>query len=229
MPSINLDKFEIKKEALSILNKETILKTKAIPIQSNQGTVVVAVSDPTNMSDIQNLKFNLKKNIEIVLTTFSSFDRAIEKYYGGFAAVGEAIESYSKTRVEDPTKSSDDLELVEVHDITTESVDQDAPVISLVNGILTEGIRKGASDIHIEPYEKRFRVRMRIDGSLVEMTEVPITMKRAVLARIKIMSRMDIAESRVPQDGRIKLKLGNREIDFRVSTLPTLFGGKSSS
>jgi len=99
-------------------------------------------------------------------------------------------------------------------------------VISLVNGMLSEAIRRQASDIHVEPYEKRFRARMRIDGSLIEVLQIPVEMKRAVIARLKIMSRMDIAESRIPQDGRIKLKSGGSEIDFRVSTMPTLFGEK---
>jgi len=108
---------------------------------------------------------------------------------------------------------------------TLNSID-DAPVITLVNGILSESIKLGASDIHIEPYEKDFRVRFRIDGALVDITHIPSEMKRAVVARMKIMSRMDISESRLPQDGRIKIKMNGREVDFRVNTLPTLFGEK---
>jgi type IV pilus assembly protein PilB len=118
------------------------------------------------------------------------------------------------------------LELVTVHEIDKQMDNKDAPIIAIVNGILSEGIRRLASDIHVEPYEKRFRVRMRIDGVLHEVTEIPINMKRAVIARLKIMSRMDIAESRIPQDGRIKLMMGRQEIDFRASSMPTLFGEK---
>jgi type IV pilus assembly protein PilB len=165
-------------------------------------------------------------NVEAVLTTYSAFDATIQKHFGGVAFVGQAIETFQKEKKEGEKTTEQALELVEVHDIDAGATADDAPVITLVNGILSESIRLGASDIHVEPYEKRFRVRMRIDGVLQEVAQVPLEMKRAVVARLKIMSRMDIAESRIPQDGRIKLKAAGSEIDFRVNTLPTLFGEK---
>lgn len=225
LPSINIAKFDISPEVIKMVPMDLARKSQVIPIQANQGTLVVALCDPSNMASLENLKFVVKMNVEAVLTSFSAFDAATAKYYGGAAFVGAAIETFKKDRKNDED-SSGSLELVQVHDIDTSSTEQDAPVIQLVNGILSESIRRGASDIHVEPYEKRFRVRMRIDGVLQEIAQVPLEMKRAVIARFKIMSRMDIAESRVPQDGRIKLKTGGAEIDFRVNSMPTLFGEK---
>lgn len=226
IPSINIAKFEINPEVVKVIGPDLARKHQAIPIQMNQGTLVVAVCDPTYIPSLENLKFATKLNIEAVLTSYSAFDAVLAKLYGG-TNLGMALESAKK---DSKDKAAEDgvlsLELVEVHDIDSGSSEQDAPVIALVNGILSEGIRKNASDIHVEPYEKRFRVRMRIDGVLQEITEIPINMKRSVLARFKIMSRMDLAESRIPQDGRIKLKLGGSNVDFRVNTMPTLYGEK---
>ncbi|HCM41397.1 MAG: type IV-A pilus assembly ATPase PilB [Bdellovibrionales bacterium GWB1_52_6] len=227
LPSINLKKFEIEQSILRIISPEIAYKHAIVPIQSAKGTLVVALCDPSMISGFENLKFRLKMNIEAVLTSYSAFDAALSKYYGGAATVGAAIASFQGNK--ENTEALASMDLVQVHEIQDggTSADQDAPVITAVNGILSESIRRAASDIHIEPYEKRFRVRMRIDGTLMEIAQLPIEMKRAMLARIKIMSRMDIAESRVPQDGRIKLKQGNSEIDFRVNTMPTLFGEKA--
>jgi len=228
IPSINLAKFEVTPEVLKLVPPDQAKKSQVIPIQSNKGNLVVAVCDPSNMSLIEDLKFRTKMNIEIVLTSYSAFDGAMAKYYGGAAFVGAAIETYRKEalRTAEEPAASGGIELVQIHDIDSGSTEQDAPVITLVNGILGEAIRKMASDIHVEPYEKRFRIRMRIDGVLQEVAQVPVEMRRAVIARFKIMSRMDISESRVPQDGRIKLKSSGTEMDFRVNSLPTLFGEK---
>ena len=224
LTSINLSKFEVPKEVIELVPPVMVKKTQAIPIQAAKGTCVVAVCDPSQLNKLEDLKFKLKLHVEPVLTTYSAFDGALEKYYGGVAFVGDAIESYQKEHEDDDFGSG--IEIAEVHEIDDSVSENDAPVISLVNGVLTEAIRQKASDIHVEPYEKIFRVRLRIDGVLQQVAKVPVEMKRAVVARFKIMSRMDIAESRVPQDGRIKLKAGNKEIDFRVNTLPTLYGEK---
>ncbi len=228
LPSINLAKFEISPEVIKLVPPELARKTQTIPIQSNKGTLVVALCDPSNMTGLENIKFVSKLNVEAVLTSYSAFDAAISKYYTGTAYVGAAIDSYKREQGKLHSENTNqDIELVTVHDIDYDaSSAADAPVIQVVNGILGEAIKRMASDIHVEPYEKRFRVRMRIDGSLQEIAEIPSEMKRSVLARFKIMSRMDIAESRVPQDGRIKLKYGGSDIDFRVSSMPTLFGEK---
>lgn len=223
LPTINLAKFEISGEVIARVNPDLVLKFQCIPIQFGKNTLVVALSDPTYLQAYENLKFALKVNVEAVLTTFSAFDAALQKYYSGRAAVGAALDSYAKGKKEDGAV----VEQIDMHEIEdVPSSDQEAPVIMAVNGILSEAIRKGASDIHIEPYEKRFRVRIRVDGTLYEMTQLPTEMKRALVARVKIMSKLDIAESRVPQDGRIKLKVGMSEIDFRVNSMPTLFGEK---
>lgn len=227
LPSINIAKFEISPEVLKTVSPEMAKKIQVIPIQANKGTLVVVLCDPTNMGALENLKYVSKMNVEAVLTSYSAFDAAFAKHYvSGSAFVGAAIDTFNKGKEGKAEEESAGLELVQVHDIDPGSAEQDAPVIQLVNGILSEGIKRLASDIHIEPYEKRFRVRMRIDGVLYEIVKVPIEMKRAVIARIKIMSRMDIAETRIPQDGRIKLISAGREIDFRVNSMPTLFGEK---
>ncbi|MBC7690366.1 MAG: type IV-A pilus assembly ATPase PilB [Methylotenera sp.] len=225
--SINLARFEIAPEVIKLMNAETVKKIQAIPIQSKNGTLIVAVCDPTVIPMLDDLKFKLKQNIEPVLTLYSAFDAAIAKNYSGFANVSVAIAKMTKEQQKEREKDdASPSEMVIVHDIESPTTPQDAPVITIVNGILSEGIKRGASDIHVEPYEKRFRVRMRVDGILHEIVEIPLEMKRAVIARFKIMSKMDISESRIPQDGRIKLKASGKEIDFRVNSLPTLFGEK---
>lgn len=226
MQSINLAKFEVKPEVLSVVSPDLARKTQAIPIQMNRGVLIVALPDPTQISSLDDIRFATKMSVEAVLTTFSAFDSAMMKYYGGTQTIGKALEQFKKdTALPKGTEEIQQIDQHQVHEVNAASGD-DAPVISVVNGILTEAVRRGASDIHVEPYEKDFRVRLRIDGTLVDITHVPMEMKRAVAARFKIMSRMDIAESRVPQDGRIKIKLGGKEIDFRVNCLPTLFGEK---
>jgi type IV pilus assembly protein PilB len=227
LPSINLAKFQVIPDVLKLVPGELARKVGCIPIQADRGTLVVAVCDPTSVMGLEELRFATKLNIEAVLTSYSAFDEAFSKYYGGVAKVADAVATFQKKEAKqggDGNPAS--IELVTVHDIESDANAADAPVIALVNGILAEGIRRMASDIHVEPYEKRFRVRMRIDGVLHEITQIPSELKRAVVARFKIMSRMDIAESRVPQDGRIKLKSGGQEIDFRVNSMPTLFGEK---
>lgn len=225
LTSINLAKFEVNPAVLKLVPSQLARKSNAVPIQTSRGTLVVALCDPTYLPSLEDLKFQTKLNVEAVITTYSAFDAAMSKYYGGVAIAGEAFETFHRDAAKE--KGTDQgIELFEVHDIDTGASAEDAPVIAFVNGVLGESVRLGASDIHVEPYEKRFRVRLRIDGVLREITQVPPEMKRAVVARLKIMSRMDIAESRVPQDGRIKLKAAGRDVDFRVNTLPTLFGEK---
>jgi type IV pilus assembly protein PilB len=227
LPSINLAKFEVSPDVIKLVSPELARKSCAIPIQMNKGTLVVAICDPVNTGPLESLKFTLKKTVEPVLTSFSAFDAAFQKYYSGSAVAEAAIETYKKKVIDGgPEEEASLVQTVQVHDIEDNRSANDAPVIAVVNGLLSEGIRRGASDIHVEPYEKRFRVRMRIDGVLHEITQIPLELKRAVMARFKIMSRMDIAETRIPQDGRIKLRYGGKDIDFRVNSMPTLFGEK---
>ncbi len=225
LPSINLAKFEVQPEVVKLVPADLAKKTQAIPIQSNKGTLVVAICDPALLAGLQSIKFHTSLNVEAVLTSYSAFDAAMQKYYSmSIASTMEGMKKDIKAIQDEGATAG--LELVQVHDIEEGDATADAPVIKLVNGVLSESMRRGASDIHVEPYERRFRVRMRVDGVLIEVADVPIEMRRAVVARLKIMSRMDIAESRIPQDGRIKLKAGNTEIDFRVNSMPTLFGEK---
>ncbi len=224
LPSVNLDKFNIKPEVIQKIPVDLARKTRSIPIQINRDTLIVAIYDPTQVSSIEDLKFVVKLNVEAVLTTPSAFDSALHKYYGGAASVGSAIESFKK---ENKEEGSSGVDLVQVHDIDAGgSSAQDAPVIQLVNGILAETIRRKASDLHAEPYETKMRIRVRIDGVLYEIAQVPPEMRRAVVARLKIMARMDIAETRIPQDGRIKLKFEGKDVDFRANSIPTLYGEK---
>ncbi len=228
LQSLNLTKFEIKPEVIAMIPPEVVRKTQAIPIQSGKGIIVVAIPDPTQLSLLDNIKFATKLNVEAVLTTFSSFDHALTKYYGGTQGLGKAMDQFIKDSQTQMKKGEEiqQIDQFQVHEVDSSGSTDDAPVIAVVNGILSEAIKRGASDIHVEPYEKDFRVRLRVDGTLLDITHIPSEMKRAVVARFKIMSRMDIAESRVPQDGRIKIKIGGKEMDFRVNTLPTLFGEK---
>jgi type IV pilus assembly protein PilB len=228
LPSINLSKFEINPDIIKLVPIEIARKSQVIPIQSKAGTLVVALWDPTQIIRLDDVKFHSKLNVEAVLTSISNFETVFQKHYGSMGIVESALQSIKKEKSSQATTKAESagIELVEVHEIDHNENFDDAPVINLVNGLLGECIRRGASDIHVEPYEKKFRVRLRIDGVLHDITEIPIEMKRAVVARLKIMSRMDIAESRIPQDGRIKLKSSGKEIDFRVNTLPTLFGEK---
>ncbi len=226
LQSINLAKFEPKREAISAVSPELVRKAQAIPIQLNRGSLVVAIPDPTQMNLLDDIRFATKLNVEAVLASFSAFDATYLKHFAGTRSMGKALEAFRKDA--QAANKEEQVQMIDqhrVHEVGNETP-EDAPVISVVNGILTEAIRRGASDIHVEPFEKDFRVRFRIDGTLVDVTHIPLEMRRAVVSRFKIMSRMDIAESRVPQDGRIKLKTGQKEVDFRVSTLPTLFGEK---
>jgi type IV pilus assembly protein PilB len=225
LPSINLAKFEIANEVIRLVPADLARKVGAIPIQSNQGVLVMATWDPTQITKIEEVKFVTKLTIEIVLTSLSAYDAAMSRYYGAVMMSGAALETFKRESKSGEESESIVVEQVQVHDIDS-AREIDGPVIAFVNGVLAEAVRRMASDIHVEPYEKRFRVRMRVDGALLEISDVPLEMRRAVVARLKVMSRMDIAESRIPQDGRIKLKVAGSEVDFRVSTMPTLFGEK---
>lgn len=228
--SINLAKFEIDAKVSSMVAVDLVRDLQIIPIQAKNESLVVAVADPTRLANVDKIRFVTKLSIEAVLTTFSAFDESMAKYFSSSAMISSAVMALGVKDKGSSDKKNSGLEQFEVHDIDSGNDSkiegQGEAVIAFVNGILAEGIRRNASDIHVEPYEKRFRVRMRIDGSMIEIAEVPLEMKRAVVARLKIMSRMDISESRIPQDGRIKLKASGREIDFRVNSLPTLFGEK---
>jgi type IV pilus assembly protein PilB len=221
VPSINLDEFEIDQEVIKIIPIDVATKYQVMPVNLKNSTLLVATSDPANIFVIDDVKFLTGYQIETLVAAESSIKNAIDNYYGTATGLDNILEGIDTEGVE----FVDNEENFEIADIQRES--EDAPVIRLVNALLTDAISKKASDVHLEPYEKSFRARFRIDGSLYEVMKPPLKMKNAIVSRIKIMSKLDIAERRLPQDGRIKLKLGKgQEMDFRVSALPTLFGEK---
>ena len=224
VPSINLDDFEIDPEVIKLITEEVAAKHQVIPVHRAGASLVVAMADPSNIFAIDDIKFLTGYNIEVVVASESQIGASIEKYYrtGSDVSYDEIMEGFDESEI-DFGMEEEDLNALDL-----EKSAEEAPVVKLVNLMLIDAIKKGASDIHVEPYEKSFRVRYRIDGALYEVMKPPLKLRSAVLSRIKIMSSLDIAERRLPQDGRIKLKLGKgREMDFRVSILPTLFGEKA--
>jgi len=221
VPTINLADYDIDPAIAKIIPQEVVQKYQLVPVNRAGATLIVAVSDPSNLFAIEDIKFMTNFNVEVVVASESDIKAAIDKHYDQSASLADVM---SDLDVED-------LEIIgEDEDIDVSSLEratEDAPVVKMVNAILQDAIRKKASDIHIEPYEKVFRVRYRIDGVLYEMMKPPYKLKNAITSRIKIMAELDIAERRLPQDGRIKIKLGGgKDMDFRVSVLPTLFGEK---
>ncbi|MCA1797214.1 MAG: type IV-A pilus assembly ATPase PilB [Geobacteraceae bacterium] len=220
-PSINLDEFEVDTGVTKLLSAEVVQKYHLMPISRTGSTLIVAMSDPSNIFAIDDIKFMTGHNVEVVVATDSAIKKAIDKYYDQSDSLADVMNGLDDI----------DLEVVEEEDEidvnALQVATEEAPVVKLVNLIMTDAIKKGASDIHIEPYEKVFRVRYRIDGVLYEVMKPPMKLKAAITSRLKILSDMDIAERRLPQDGRIKIKLpGGKDMDFRVNCLPTLFGEK---
>lgn len=226
VPSINLDDFTIDPEILKLINQEVAEKHQVIPVHRAGSSLVVAMVDPSNIFAIDDIKFLTGYNIEVVVASETQIAAAIDKYYRGGAKKEES--SYADVMQGFDEKDIEySAEEAELNALDLEKSAEDAPVVKLVNLILVDAIKRNCSDIHIEPYEKSFRIRYRIDGALYEVMTPPLKLRNAVVSRVKIMSGLDIAERRLPQDGRIKLKLGQgREMDYRVSVLPTLFGEK---
>ncbi len=221
MPVVNLKEYKIPKEVLEILPLTMIKKYRAVPIKKNGNILILAMENPTDFNAIADIRFYTNYNIDIVITTPSGIDKVIQ----------DIEEQEEALDIVDMDLNLDDIDYIdEEEDIDLSSIQEEsqkAPIIRFVNFIIAEAVRKEASDIHIEPYEKTLRIRFRIDGILHEFFKPPLKLKNAIVSRIKIMSHLDIAERRIPQDGRIKIKLSdNKEIDIRVSTLPTIFGEK---
>jgi type IV pilus assembly protein PilB len=252
VPSINLAEFEVDPGIIKLIPAKTAKKYQVVPISRTGGTLTLAMADPTNVFALDDIKFMTGYNVEPVVASETSIEDSIMKYYesGGFAAGKADIDAgdYSLDGMEEAgfegemqagsvmdvdefdtlvQGAVDDVEVVEDSDEEFLSGEVDAPIVKLVNGVLIRAYKMKVSDIHIEPYEKIMRVRYRLDGVCKTMMNLPLKIRNAVISRVKIMSKLDIAERRLPQDGRIKMKLGRRaEIDFRVSVLPTLFGEK---
>jgi len=221
MPSINLSEIKISPDVIKIIPNDVAIKYQVIPVSLRNTTLIVAMVDPSNIFAIDDIKFLTGYRIEPMIASESSMAMSLDVYYGttkGLTNILQGIEA-------EELQISGDEEGIDISNLQKAS--EDAPVIKLVNAIFTDAAKKRASDIHVEPYEKFLRIRFRIDGILYEIMRPPLKMKNAVVSRLKIMSRLDIAERRLPQDGRIKLKMAKgEEMDVRVSILPTLFGEK---
>ncbi len=234
VPSINLSYFEIDPEVIKLIPVETAQKYMVVPLSRTGSTLTIATVDPTNVFSMDDIKFMTGFNVEPVVASEASILEALDKYYGTPHAIElkrvyEEIAQGDKDSFElDLEAEGEDQENISIDELQRSS--EEAPIIKLVNLIMSEALKKGASDIHLEPYEKDFRIRFRIDGILYNIMNPPLRLKDAITSRLKIMAKLDISEKRLPQDGRIKIRTTangkKKEIDFRVSTLPTLFGEK---
>ncbi len=221
VPSINLSHFEIDSAVIKLVPSELAQKHQVIPLSRTGSVLTVAMADPSNIFAIDDIKFMTGFNVETVVASETSIKNAINRYYDSSGLVQDIMKTFDDKDVSQVADGEEDVNVSELQKAT-----EDAPVVKLVNLILTDAIKKGASDIHIEPYEKEFRVRYRIDGVLYGVMSPPLKLRAALTSRVKIMAQLDISERRLPQDGRIKIKMANKEMDYRVSTLPTLFGEK---
>ncbi|MEX1256596.1 MAG: type IV-A pilus assembly ATPase PilB [Gemmatimonadota bacterium] len=223
VPAVDLDKVTVDPKILKLITGEVALKHLVLPLRRVGRTLTVAMANPTDMGAIDDLKFITRYDIEPVIVGESSLRKHLETYYD--TADERMAEILSDFIVGEDVEFVEDVEEEVSIAALQEQVDA-APVVKFINGLLTDAVMKGVSDIHIEPFEKEVRVRYRIDGALREVMKPPMKMKAALTSRIKILADLNIAERRVPQDGRIKLRLKNRVVDFRVSTLPVIFGEK---
>jgi type IV pilus assembly protein PilB len=260
VPSINLTQFEIDQSVIKLIPADTAQKYQIVPLSRSGATLTIAITDPTNVFAMDDIKFMTGYNVEPVVASETAVTEAIKRYYPAATAapkaqkpaekkadrpktasqqasltsaatlelVTKALEETSALVVDDDVELLEELEQIDVASLERQG--GEAPVIRLVNLMLMSAIHKAASDIHIEPYEKEFRVRFRIDGILYSVMAPPMKFRDAITSRLKIMAKLDIAEKRLPQDGRIKIRFAvdgaTKEIDFRVSCLPTLFGEK---
>src|SRR5512135_3663729 len=220
MPAVDLSRFEVDPKLVKLIPGDLATKHVVLPLKREGRTLTVAMADPTDHGLLEDLKFITRYDLFPVIAGEYTLRVLIEKHY-------ESSDQQLQSILKDMEGLAEDVEVVEEEedDSGAANVD-DAPVVKLINGLLTDAVKRGASDIHIEPFEHEIRVRYRIDGALLEVMKPPVKMKAALTSRIKILSQLNIAERRVPQDGRIKLKMKNRVIDFRVSTLPVIFGEK---
>jgi len=223
VPAIDLRQVTVDPKILTLLPADFATKHVVLPLRRSGRTLTVAMADPTDLNVVDDLKFITRFDIEPVIAGEYTLRKYLEKHYqAAQAKLGELLSELEEQDIE----LLEDSEDQEYTDASLRAQVEDAPVVKLINGILGDAVRRGASDIHVEPYEHELRVRYRIDGALQEIMQPPRRMTAALTSRLKILADLNIAERRIPQDGRIKMKIGQRVIDFRVSTLPTLFGEK---
>jgi len=230
VPAINLSKVEVDDAVVKLIPSEVAQKYLIMPVSRTGATLTIAMVDPTNVFAMDDIKFMTGYNVEPVVASEVAIKEAIDRYYGSIHALElkKVMDEMAQEETDQNLELLEDEQEVDLAKL--EAATEEAPVVRLVNLILTDSIKRGASDIHIEPYEKDFRVRFRIDGVLYEIMQPPMKLRDAMTSRLKIMAKLDISEKRLPQDGRIKIKIKlqgkNREMDYRVSVLPTLFGEK---
>ncbi|MBI5169622.1 MAG: Flp pilus assembly complex ATPase component TadA, partial [Candidatus Eisenbacteria bacterium] len=220
VPAIDLKGFEPDPALTRLIPGDVASKFMALPVSKSGRRLVVAMANPSNIFAIDDIKFITGYEVEPHVASEAAVKKALDRAYDSAGTMADVMKNMEE-----------DLDVVDEEEAAAAENDglgqvNDAPIVKLVNSLIADAVRKGASDIHIEPYEKTMRVRFRIDGSLQEMMAPPYKFKAAITSRLKIMADLDIAERRVPQDGRIKLKMGKKVIDYRVSTLPTIFGEK---
>lgn len=220
VPIVELSEYSLNDETFKLIPYNLADKHGMIPLVQSDDSLTIAMYDPSNIAALNEVKFITGMDIKVVLASERAIREEHERLSSNVSSIEDIMEDIN----------AEDFEIVEEEDINLaelEKASEDAPVVKLVNAILTDAIKKDASDIHVEPYEKNFRVRFRIDGVLYEIMRPPSKLKNAITSRLKIMANLDISERRLPQDGRIKMKMGNKkEMDFRVNVLPTLFGEK---
>lgn len=230
VPSIDLHEMEVEESILKIIPPDIARKYTILPVSKAGATVTLAMIDPTNVFAMDDVKFMTGYKVEPVVASETAIRAAIDRYYGSTHSIElkKVMEDLTEDPIDADLEVLDDEEDMDLAELEEES--EQAPVVKLVNIILTDAIKRDASDIHIEPYEKEYRVRYRVDGILYEVMHPPIRLKEAITSRIKIMAKLDIAEKRLPQDGRMKIKTKVKgkvkDLDLRVSVLPTIFGEK---
>jgi type IV pilus assembly protein PilB len=230
VPSINLKYYEVDASVIKLIPQDTAVRYQIVPLSRVGSTLTIAMTDPTNVFAMDDIKFMTGFNVEPVVASETAIAEAISKFYGETQS-GEELDKVMKDLTEGDAA---DLELAseeqEMNLAELEKAAEEAPIIKLVNLILTDAVKRGASDIHVEPYEKEIRVRFRIDGILQAVMAPPMKLRDAIISRVKIMAKLDISEKRLPQDGRIMIKYRKdnkiKDLDFRVSTVPTLYGEK---
>jgi type IV pilus assembly protein PilB len=230
VPSINLKYYEIDPNVIKLIPQDTALRYQVVPLSRVGSVLTIAMTDPTNVFAMDDIKFMTGFNVEPVVASESAIGEAIGRFYGGGAASHEELSNLMKDLVDEDQELELAAEEQELDAASLEKAAEEAPIIKLVNLILTDSVKRGASDIHVEPYENEMRVRFRVDGVLQTVMNPPMKLRDAITSRMKIMAKLDIAEKRLPQDGRIMIKYKadgrKKELDFRVSTVPTLYGEK---
>jgi len=222
IPYTPLDAEEIDPAVTRLIPPGIAQKHLVIPMSKVGSTLTMAMADPTNVFAVDDIKFMTGLNVKLMIATESSIRRAIDRFYDA----SESLQTVMASMEDAGMEVMDEPEDLNPNLGELKQAVEEAPIVKLVNLMLAEAIKRGASDIHVEPYERVFRIRFRIDGVLYEVMTPPMSMKSAITSRLKIMADLDISERRLPQDGRMKVKFKGREVDFRVSTLPTLFGEK---